>query len=34
VVQLNEGKWGVGPDNPLAEGASDILELEEFDEEL
>jgi DNA anti-recombination protein RmuC len=34
VVQLNDGKWGVGPDNPLAEGASDILELEEFDEEL
>jgi DNA recombination protein RmuC len=33
VVQLNEGKWGVGPDNPLDEGASDILELEEFDEE-
>jgi DNA recombination protein RmuC len=34
VVQLNEGKWGAGTDNPLAEGSSDILELEEFDEEL
>jgi DNA recombination protein RmuC len=33
VVELNDGKWGVGPGNPLAEGASDILELEEFDEE-
>jgi DNA recombination protein RmuC len=33
VMQLNEDRWGVGPDNPLVEGASDILELEEFDEE-
>ena len=30
---LNEDKWGIDPDNPLPEGASDILELEEFDDE-
>ena len=34
VGQLNEEKWGVGPDNPLPEGISEILELEEFDGEL
>jgi DNA recombination protein RmuC len=34
VSQLNEGKWGVGPDNPLPEGISEILELEEFEGEL
>lgn len=34
VSQLNEGKWGVGPDNRLPEGISEILELEEFEGEL
>ena len=34
VGHLNEEKWGVGPDNPLPEGISEILELEEFDGEL
>jgi DNA recombination protein RmuC len=34
VVQLNDEKWGVGMDNPLPEGVSEILELEGFDEEL
>jgi DNA recombination protein RmuC len=34
VGQLNEDKWGAGTDNPLAEGVSEILELEEFDGEL
>lgn len=33
TAQLNEDKWGVSVDNPLAEGVSEILELEEFDEE-
>jgi DNA recombination protein RmuC len=32
VGQLNEEKWGVGMDNPLPEGISEILELEGFDE--
>jgi DNA recombination protein RmuC len=34
VSQLNEAKWGAGPDNPLPEGISEILELEEFEGEL
>jgi DNA recombination protein RmuC len=33
VSQLNEAKWGAGPDNPLPEGISEILELEEFEGE-
>lgn len=33
ISQVNEEKWGVGPDNPLPEGISEILELEEFDDE-
>ncbi len=32
AVQLNEEKWGLDPDNPLAPGVSEILELEGFDE--
>jgi DNA recombination protein RmuC len=30
---LNEGKWGIDPGNPLPEGATEILELEGFDDE-
>lgn len=33
VVQLNDEKWGVGEDNPLLEGVSEILELEGFEED-
>jgi DNA recombination protein RmuC len=33
VVQLNDEKWGVGMDDPLPEGVSEILELEGFDDE-
>ncbi|HUV58294.1 MAG TPA: DNA recombination protein RmuC [Acidimicrobiales bacterium] len=29
---LNEGKWGIDPENPLPAGVSEILELEGFDE--
>ena len=29
---LNESKWGIDPDHPFADGASEILELEGFDE--
>ena len=32
ATTLNEAKWGIDPDNPLAEGVSEILELEGFDE--
>jgi DNA recombination protein RmuC len=32
AVQLNEEKWGVDLENPLAPGISEILELEGFDE--
>ncbi|NNN00896.1 MAG: DNA recombination protein RmuC [Acidimicrobiaceae bacterium] len=32
ATTLNETKWGVDADNPLPEGVSEILELEEFDE--
>ena len=31
--QLNEAKWGIDDDNALPEGASEILELDIFDEE-
>ena len=31
--QLNEAKWGIDDDNALPEGASEILELDLFDEE-
>jgi hypothetical protein len=30
---LNEAKWGIDDDNALPEGASEILELDIFDEE-
>jgi DNA recombination protein RmuC len=30
---LNEAKWGTGPESPLAEGVSEIIDLEEFDDE-
>jgi DNA anti-recombination protein RmuC len=33
VSQLNEDKWGVGPENQLPEGVSEIIDLEGFDEE-
>jgi DNA recombination protein RmuC len=33
IGKLNEEKWGVGPDNQLPEGISEIIELEEFDEQ-
>jgi DNA anti-recombination protein RmuC len=33
VSQLNEEKWGVGPQNRLPEGVSEIIDLEGFDEE-
>jgi DNA recombination protein RmuC len=33
ISKLNEERWGVGPDNELPEGASEILDLEAFDEE-
>jgi DNA recombination protein RmuC len=33
VTQLNDERWDVGPDNPLPEGASEILDLDEYDEE-
>ncbi|HUX04007.1 MAG TPA: DNA recombination protein RmuC [Acidimicrobiales bacterium] len=28
TTRLNEQKWGIGPETPLAEGASEILELD------
>jgi DNA recombination protein RmuC len=31
--QLNEGKWGIDDDNVLFEGAGDIIELDEFEDE-
>ena len=30
---MNEAKWGTGPDTPLLEGASEIIDIEEFDDE-
>lgn len=33
VSQLNQVKWGVGPENELPEGVSEIIDLEGFDEE-
>jgi DNA recombination protein RmuC len=33
VSSLNEDKWGVGPENELAEGVSEIIDLEDLDEE-
>jgi hypothetical protein len=30
---LNEDKWGIDDENALPEGASEILELDIFDEE-
>ena len=33
LSQLNEEKWGVGPEHELPEGVSEIIDLEAFDEE-
>jgi DNA recombination protein RmuC len=33
VNQLNDDKWGVGEENELPEGVSEIIDLEGFDEE-
>jgi len=33
AVAMNEAKWGTGPDTPLLEGASEIIDIEEFDDE-
>lgn len=33
ITALNEEKWGLDPESPLPEGISDILELEEYDEQ-
>jgi DNA recombination protein RmuC len=33
VVAMNEAKWGTGPDTPLLEGVSEIIDIEEFDDE-
>jgi DNA recombination protein RmuC len=33
IGKLNEEKWGVGLENQLPEGISEIIELEEFDEQ-
>jgi len=30
---LNEGKWGIDDENALPEGASEIIELDIFDDE-
>ncbi|MHB1087158.1 MAG: DNA recombination protein RmuC [Acidimicrobiales bacterium] len=31
-VALNDAKWGIGPATPLLEGASEIIDLDEFDD--
>lgn len=31
-VALNDTKWGIGPETPLLEGASEIIDLDDFDE--
>jgi DNA recombination protein RmuC len=33
ISRLNEDRWGVGPENELPEGASEILDLEALEEE-
>ena len=33
TVKLNDERWGVGPESPVPEGASEILELDEYDDE-
>jgi DNA recombination protein RmuC len=33
AVVLNESKWGVDPDNPLPEGISEIIDIDDDDEE-
>jgi DNA recombination protein RmuC len=33
AVAINEAKWGTGPDTPVLEGASEIIELEDSDQE-
>lgn len=33
TTKLNEERWGVGPDNPVPDGVSEILDLEELDDE-
>ena len=33
AVALNDGRWGLDPDNPLAEGVSEIIDVDEFDED-
>ncbi len=33
TVKLNEDRWGVGPESPVLEGASEIIDLDEYDDE-
>jgi hypothetical protein len=33
TVKLNDERWGVGPESPVPEGASEILELDEYDDD-
>jgi DNA anti-recombination protein RmuC len=33
AVAMNEAKWGNDPDTPLLEGVSEIIDIEEFDDE-
>jgi DNA recombination protein RmuC len=32
-VALNDARWGLDPENPLAEGVSEIIDVEDYDEE-
>lgn len=33
TVKLNEERWGIGPDSPVPEGVSDIIDVEGYEEE-
>jgi len=33
AISMNDAKWGTGPETPMLEGVSEIIDVEDFDDD-